>query len=167
MTDLTDSDKEKIILLTDKALNLLSFRPRTCHEMKGKLVQEAVKKGITLDKVEIVIESLKEKRFLSDEDFARWWIDQRETFRPKGERAIKIELRQKGLDQEIINAVLEERKETGKNDFELALSLAQKKIGRLSNLPLKERKEKIIGILQRRGFDWETVSAVIANIFEK
>ena len=39
---------------------------------------------------------------LDDLAFAAWWIDQRNTFRPKGKKLLVYELKQKGISGEII-----------------------------------------------------------------
>jgi SOS response regulatory protein OraA/RecX len=48
---------------------------------------------------------------LDDEAFARSWVESRDRARPRGERAIRDELRLKGIDRAVIDTVLEERRE--------------------------------------------------------
>src|SRR5688572_15407091 len=48
---------------------------------------------------------------LDDETFARAWVESRDRARPRGERAIREELRTKGIDRETIDLVLGERRD--------------------------------------------------------
>ena len=90
-------DKEHYQLLIDKALKLLSIRPRSEKELYGKLFQFSFKRKISQKTIEKVISDLKDRKLIDDKNFISWWVDQRDTFRPKGERVLKVELRQKGV----------------------------------------------------------------------
>ena len=48
---------------------------------------------------------------LDDEAFARAWVESRDRARPRGERAIREELRLKGIDRETVDVVLGERRD--------------------------------------------------------
>ncbi|MBI4067221.1 regulatory protein RecX, partial [Candidatus Gottesmanbacteria bacterium] len=147
-------------------LKLLSFRPRTKKEITTRLHGLVLKKGITNKVLDKVILDLEEKNLINDREFVSWWITQRETFRPKGTRLLKIELRQKGIDSNIIEEVLEER-QSGPNQFEQALALAQKRYTKISSLPTLKVKEKIVGLLGRRGFSYDIIYEVIDTLFKK
>ena len=61
--------------------------------------------------MEGAIERLTELGFLDDEAFARAWLESRDRARPRGERALKFELRRKGVAQGVVEAALDERRE--------------------------------------------------------
>lgn len=153
--------------LRDYALKLLSFRPRSSKEIKGKLTQFSVKKSIPQKTAARVINDLVSQNFINDEEFAVWWFEQRRTFRPKGEKLIQMELQQKGIDKEIIVKALKETAEGKKGEFESALEVASKKIDRFQYLPFKKRKIKISNLLAHRGFSWETIHKVIDSLVQK
>lgn len=159
-------DDDKYQKVRDYALKLLSFRPRSTKEIKGKLMQFSIKRGISSKIVDQVINNLISQNFLNDKDFASWWLEQRDTFRPKGSRIIKMELLQKGIDRETIDQVLKPKKEENE-EFNLALKVANKKILSYHHLPKEEIKIKIGNLLARRGFDWETIHKVIDSLVEK
>ena len=46
---------------------------------------------------------------LDDAAFAAQWVESRDRARPRGERALRHELAQKGIDQGVVAAVLEDR----------------------------------------------------------
>lgn len=153
------SGRKKIF---DKVLNFLSFRPRSEKEVKDYLF----KKKVDEEEAGAVIKELKEKGYLNDEEFARWWIEQRQTFRPKARRVLVIELRQKGIAQDLIVKSLNDyiNKDT---EFEMALKLAKKKAGTLEKLPPDEFRQKLGNYLVRRGFEWEIVKHAIDLVIKK
>lgn len=158
---------ESYHLLIDRALKLLSFRPRSKKEIYLRLNQLALKKGISHKTIDKVMLDLEEKNLINDKEFSKWWIDQRDTFRPKGKRLLKIELRNKGISSETIETITQQQNITSSHEFELALSLAQKKISKLPKLPPLKLKEKISNHLLSRGFSWDTISEVIDTLLKK
>lgn len=150
----------------DYALKLLSFRPRSSREISIKLRQFSAKRNFSDKLVEQIVEELREQKFLDDKEFVRWWIEQRQSFRPKGMRAIKTELLNKGIEKEIIDAIFAADK--GKiNEYDLALKVINKKLVHLSHLSSEKMKIKIRDLLLRRGFDWDVIYKVIDSTFEK
>jgi len=122
--------------LTAKALRLLSYRPRSIREIKKRLT----KTNADTNTINRVINNLIEQNLLNDQEFARWWVDQRVKFRPRGNYALTQELVQKGLDREIIDSVL--------LSFDAELALAKK-------LPQSK--------LSSRGFSFSVIDALNAK----
>lgn len=169
----------------NKAIRFLSFRPRSEKEVRDNLkklaVTEAQRNAITEARrssrkhrdsvysvdysvssvVDQVIQKLKEQNFLNDQEFAKWWIEQRTTFRPKGMRAIKIELRQKGISDEIIEYQISNIKFPISNEVELAKKLVEQRMPRYKNLPKQKVYERLARFLASRGFDFETIKGVL------
>ncbi len=154
-------------LLIDKALKLISLRPRSKKEITGKLQFLGIKKGTPPKILEKVIQDLEDRGLINDREFILWWKEQRDTFRPKGTRLLKMELRNKGIDSRLIDEVLEESENIQSHEFELALSLAQKRASKIDYFPIKQQKEKIAGLLSRRGFSWEIIYKVIDTVLKK
>ncbi len=115
----------------------------------------------------MVIEKLKNINQLNDADFARFWIESRNRFRPKGKRLLKMELAQKGLDRNLIEEILDESSQKGTNDLELAQKAITKKIPLFKKLPKDKLREKVAGFLSRRGFNWETIKSVVDSLLSK
>ncbi len=82
-------------LAYQKALNYLAARPRSVAEVDGYLQR----KGYLETTIQIVLERLQAHQYLDDDAFARFWIDNRNRFRPRGTPALRQELRQKGLER--------------------------------------------------------------------
>lgn len=138
----------KVFSLEDlqaKALNLLSFRPRSVNEMKFRLKRSGGETAL----VDRLIEGLVQDGLLDDQKFAAWWVDQRCRFRPKGNTALKSELMQKGVSSDVIAGVLL----SPEQEKMLAKDLVNRR-----NWP---DKETISSRLFSRGFSAGTVSAII------
>jgi len=103
----TEADPKKQL---NKAVHLLSFRPRSAVELKQRGLAAAIPKLIELD-------------LIDDQKFARWWVDQRVRLNPRGNIALKTELMQKGIDREIIDSVLLSKDQ----EIDLAKKLLAKK----------------------------------------
>ena len=92
---------------------------------------------------------------MDDDAFARYWLEHRERYRPRGARAIGYELRQKGVDKEIIDNVLIELDEEAS-----AWAAIERKLNRWRALAPAEFRKKAMGFLSRRGFGYDTVRVV-------
>ncbi len=160
-------DNENYQKLRDYALRLLSFRPRSIAEISAKLRKYCIRRNFPDALYLEVIEDLKQQKFLDDESFVRWWKQQRQSSKPKGLHAIKMELLQKGIDKDLIEPVLDEKTEEGASEYDLAIRVVNRKIDALKNLSAEKRKIKIRDMLARRGFDWETIRKVIDSWGEK
>lgn len=149
----------------NRALRFLSFRPRSEKEVRSylKLKIKNLELRIKQETIDLVIDKLKQQKFIDDIEFTKWWVDQRTRIKPKGSRLIKFELKQKGISDELI-----ENSNLGiKNDFEKALELAQKRMPRYRNETPKKIYEKMGRFLSSKGFDWDIIKKVIDQVLEK
>jgi regulatory protein len=152
----------------NSTLRFLSFRPRSEKEIREKLKRKKAEPLV----IEKVIAKLKEQKLINDEEFARWWIEQRTSFRPRSLRLIKLELRQKGISDETVEDQISKIKDQIENDLERAKRLVEKRIKRFRNpsaslraskfgMTREEKYQKLGSYLARRGFDWETIKESI------
>ncbi len=139
----------------DAAVRYLATRPRTVAEihrhLRGKRFDDAA--------IEHAVDKLRAQRYVDDEAFARWWLEQRERFRPRGDRALRTELVQKGVGRDTIDLVLGERAPDA--DVQQARRALSRPLTRWATLPPPERKRKIHAYLAQRGFDYDTIDDVI------
>lgn len=157
--------KEKVEegTLYNNALNFLSFRPRSEKEVRDHFKKKKIV-GIHVDKT---IAKLKKLKLLDDEKFCLWWIEQRNNFRPKGIRALEMELREKGVDRETVRNVLEDKK-SGQTEKETCLALGSKwLLRRHVNLAIPKQKERLFRYLASRGFDFSVVLETIDTLKKK
>lgn len=160
-------EDEKYQVLKDYGLRLISIRPRSKKEISGKLSQYAEKRQFPANLTDKLLNELSELNLVNDEDFASWWTEQRRTFRPKGEKLIRLELLQKGIDKDVIDAVVSDENREGLSDYDLAMKAMEKKLPRFQKLSTIKMKIKIRDFLFRRGFGWEIISKVIDSLVKK
>ena len=140
------------------AFRSLKIRERSVLELREKLVLKKVPK----DTIDQTIKFLLTKKFLDDRTFARNWIRYRRA-RPFGPKRIKLELRQKGVDDEIIAQELEDAF-TGFNQEEVVQVLASRRAARYRDEDPIKRKRKVFDFLARRGFSLEMITKAIRKI---
>ena len=139
------------------ALRLLNYRPRSAAEIRSGLR----KKGYADDIIQPVIDRLTAVDLLNDEAFARYWVEQRETFKPRSQFALRQELQQKGVSRGIIDAALESVDEES-----AARQAAQKKARQLSRLTEESFRAKLGGFLQRRGFHYGLIKQITEEMWQ-
>lgn len=154
-------DDESYQKIKDYALKLLSFRPRSIAELQTRIKKYSIKKGIDSHLLSKLLDELTGQNLLNDEEFVRWWLDQRQTFKPKGIYAVGKELEGKGIDREVIDKVVADTQSQRISDFDLALRMIAKKVPVFKNLGKDEFKMKVRNLLLRRGFSFETIKKVI------
>jgi len=147
----------------NKALEFLSYRTRSEKEVRDKLKTKQAEPGI----IEKVISKLKEKRFINDEEFARQWIENRNRFKPRSLRLIKLELRQKGIEEEIVEKVIQDLDFNSESELEQAKKLVEKRIDKVRDLPKQEIYQKLGRFLASKGFNWDTVKKAIDEVLDK
>jgi regulatory protein len=138
------------------AYRLISLRPRSTAEIRRHLH----KKGVDDGSIEQVIGRLTELDLLDDAAFARYWVDQRETFKPRGRRALQYELTQKGLSRQLVEQALAEVDEKA-----AARRAGEKKASLWAHLSEEEFLTKMGGFLGRRGFDYALIAEVSAQLW--
>ena len=139
------------------AVRLLGYRPRSRLEIERRLRQ----KDYSAEAIGAAIERLLANQRLDDAAFAQSWLDNRERFRPRGARALRYELRQKGIDNSTINEAL-----TGLDEDALAWAAVEGKIDRWRTLDQSDFRKKMMGFLSRRGFNYATIRTVCQRAWE-
>jgi regulatory protein len=151
-------DEQKVY---DRAVRFLSYRPRSVVELRRHLGRS----GISEAAVEIAVERLKRQGYLDDSEFARFWVESRQRFKPRGERALRQELSQKGLDAETISAAT-----CGLEADVLAYDAGRTRAMRLASLAQTDPsafRQKLSSHLLRRGFDYDVVREVVDRLLHE
>ena len=125
--------------------------------MRKRLKQKGYEENV----VEIVIDRLTELSLLDDAEFAKYWVEQRETFRPRSRRALRYELYQKGVSRETVEKALSEIDET-----DSAKRAAGKKLHQWERLPRDDFFQKIHRFLQSRGFNYAVATEVSEELWQ-
>jgi regulatory protein len=142
-----------------KSLHFLSYRARSVNEVRKNLQKHEIPDAV----IEDTLVKLQSNGLIGDEEFAKAWVENRSTFRPRGRRALAVELRQKGLPDTIIQTTLDETVD----EEILALEAGRKYARKLEKLGQLEFRKKLSGFLARRGFSYEVTSPIIRQVWEE
>jgi regulatory protein len=99
---------------------------------------------------------------VDDQNFAKSWVENRSEFRPRGSQMLRLELRQKGIQDQVIADALSDIDESV-----LALKAARKRARRFENLEWQEFRKKMNGFLARRGFHYGIISEVLPKVWDE
>ena len=139
---------------TEAALVFLGYRPRSEKEVRDRLRRG----GFEPDAIEHAIARLHEWRYLDDADFARRWIENRTTHRPRGRRLLQQELRHKGIDSEIARDAIDEVEldETG-----AAETLARRRLPAYAGDEPAAIRRRLGAYLARRGYGYDVIRVAL------
>jgi regulatory protein len=142
-----------------KAMRFLGYRARSVQEVRDNLEKHEIPEAV----IEEVLKRLQETGLLNDQQFAQTWVENRNTFRPRSRRALSLELRRKGLDDEVVQDVLNENVD----ENALALEAARKYARKVHGLEWLEFRQKLGGFLGRRGFSYPVIAPVLRQIWDE
>jgi regulatory protein len=158
-------DDPEVVL--EAAARFLEARSRSVGEVRRRLGQA----GYRSELVEAAIVRLTELGMLDDATFGRAWVESRDRAHPRGERALRRELQLKGIDRELIDGLLEERRdgdgsadEPSSADLEAARRLIARSARALERVAdPRVRRQRAYALLARHGFDSEICREVAAS----
>lgn len=154
--ELKSSDTDEVAF--QRALNFLSYRPRSSWEIERNLRKHEIDENIITQ----TLARLKEKKFVNDTEFAALWVENRSAFKPRGARMLRMELRQKGIaDEDIHKALLD------LDELNLVYQAASARAPRFKHLEWNEFRKKLYGYLSRRGFNYENISEIVSKVWEE
>ncbi len=139
------------------AQRFLAVRPRSAREVGRRLARA----GFDAAAVEATLGRLRELRLLDDAEFARYWVDQRQTFRPRGAHVVRGELRRLGVAADDVHAAVEGLGAHAEDDAYRAVA---RRAGQWRDLDDRIFASRITQYLARRGFDWETIAATVRRL---
>lgn len=141
-----------------RGLYFLNFRPRSRMEIKTYLIR----KDFPPDAVKSTLSRLESHGYINDHEFARLWIENRRRLKPKGMYALVGELKQKGIDDQIIKDLLLDFDET-----ESAWEAIAPRLNRIQTDDKNAFSKKIYGFLSRRGFSYSICKQICDQAWEK
>ncbi len=139
------------------AFFLLKFRLRSEQEIVSRLEKKKFNESI----ISQTVEFLKAKKFLSNEEFARAWLESR-LKKSLGLRRIIQELKEKGVSREIIDSNISRIKEDY-SEKEIVAEIFKKRMSKIKGIYAKKAKARVYAYLLRRGFSMDTVMDVISK----
>ena len=165
-------------VVLEAAARFLEVRSRSVAEVRRRLTSN----GYRPDLIDGAITRMTELGMLDDQAFARAWVESRDRSRPRGERAIRVELSQKGVDRVVIDEVLAARRAGGldiddptppvdpdaptvsadRSAAERLMAKHSRSLARVADP--RQRRARAYSLLARNGFDPETCREVAATV---
>jgi regulatory protein len=142
------------------ALRLLSVRPRSLEEMRGRLRLKKYPDGVIGE----VLALFKRQGLLDDEKFAKLFAQSRLYSRPVGKRELEFELRKKGLSKELVSRTIEDLGEY--DETEIAYQLVFSRFHKMTGVSPEKKKARLFGFLKRRGFSNAAIFSVLSKLFK-
>jgi regulatory protein len=164
----------------DAAARFLEVRPRSVEEVRRRL-REA---GYRPELIDGAVDRMTALGYLDDAAFARSWVESRDRARPRGARALRAELRRKGVAAADIEAALLAREAAARgadeddaaagsaggeramsraSDEDAAIRLLARRGGAVLREPdPRKRRAKAYALLARNGFDPDVCATVAA-----
>ena len=141
----------------DKAMGYLTRRMHSQRELKQKLSRAE----FSPETIEAVLARLQELGYVDDREFARQKLAVAQRKLIGGRRAM-AELMKSGVSGEIAQQAIEEHF-SGDDARGNAQKLIDKNLPRLLRLDRLTAQRRLVGLLQRRGFDYETIKPLVTR----
>ncbi|HOG48064.1 MAG TPA: RecX family transcriptional regulator [Anaerolineae bacterium] len=142
----------------DRALRFLSYRPRSSEEVRRYLAGKQVAEEVASE----VLQRLARAGLVDDAAFARFWVENRTSFRPRGASALRYELRRKGIGESAIEAAVAAVDEDGS-----AYQAAQARAARLLHVDRDTFYRRLGEFLRRRGFSYATARDAVERLWRE
>jgi regulatory protein len=144
----------------NRAVKLLAAKPRSIGELRERLLEKSWTNAEIVDQV---LETLKEYKYVDDEQFASDLALAKLRQRPQGKRRLQHTMSRKQLDRETVDKAIDAAFETiPETDL---IDLAVAKWLRLRGRPeTRDETKKLYDHLLRQGFGFDLVRDRVASI---
>ena len=140
----------------DKAYNLALAYVARRMRIEGELHDYFRRKQYAPELAEQLLAKLRRLRFVDDAEFARRWVENRRRLKATSTKKLRLELRQKRVNSDVIQAVLAED-ETDENQLLRDLVEKKRRISRYQD------DQKLMMYLARQGFTYDDIKAALAR----
>ncbi len=154
LKELIDSSNEK--RAKEKAMWLISYRDHSKKELIEKL-----RKTADNESAQKAVERLQELGLVNDEKFARRYAEQLLLNKKLSKKATRYKLIEKGIDRQLADEILEEFEVDPKEQIR---DIIESKY--ISSFDDEKGKKRAIAALQRRGFSWGDIKAILEEYTE-
>jgi regulatory protein len=143
----------------DRAMVSLGSRLHSRAELRRKLMRREY--GETV--VNAVLDDLARLGYVDDERFARTKALSAAQHKHHGRRRAMIELRKSGVGAGVAERALDDVY-SAHDSTAVARQLAEKQVARLKKLEPAVARRRLVGMLQRRGFDYASIKPVVDDV---
>lgn len=148
---------EELRWVRESALKFLGYRARSRMEIKQRLERHGYDPAL----IDEALAALGRSGLIDDAEFSRSWVSARTASgsRPMGPNRLKAELRQKGIERDLVDQAMEPL--DAETELGLALKVGRQKVEQLHREDPHTARRKLTAALMRRGFGWEVCSKVL------
>ncbi len=132
-------------------------KTRTTKYKSRKTGEIKEREGVSQELTERVFGRLRERGYIDDEKFARWWVENRNVRKGSSRRKLASELSQKGVSTAVIEATLAD---SGRTDSDELMKIVAKKQGKYAD------EQKLIAYLARQGFSYDDIKQALNAEFD-
>ena len=140
------------------ALKLLSYRSRSRKELFERLRR----KGFGSSQIKEAIENLEDAGLINDKDLAPELLRYSVEYKSFGKKGIRTFLSKRGIGRDLIDEVLSNH--SPETEEKTAVGFVERKLENLKNYPEDIKRQKLRGMLRRRGFSWEVINRVVNSM---
>lgn len=151
-----------------RALEYCLMRPHSAKEVRDYLWRKTLstksrsrktgevytKEGVSKQVTERVYNRLVERGYINDESFARYWIENRNQTKGSSLRKLQNELRAKGIEQSMIQMVLDGSSRSDEDELQKVIAKKRRKY---------PDEQKFIQYLMRQGFRYDDVKEALTQ----
>jgi regulatory protein len=127
-------------------LRKLTAAPRS----RAQLADDLAARAVPADVATAVLDRFTEVGLVDDAAFAETWVRSRQATRGLSRRALRQELRAKGVDDEIVSEAVEAVDD--ETELETARALVARRVRSTRGLPEETRVRRLVGQLARKGY---------------
>jgi regulatory protein len=143
----------------DTAIRYIESRLHSRAELKRKLARREYGGPV----IEAALDDLARMGYINDARFAQTKAQSAAQHKQHGPRRAMVELMKAGVTGETARRAVEDVYEAT-DGAAIARKLAEKQIARLKRLEPQAARRRLIGMLQRRGFDYDTIKPVVDDV---
>ncbi|MGC8765113.1 MAG: regulatory protein RecX [Brevinematia bacterium] len=143
------------------SLHFIKYRPRTRREVSEKLRM----KGFNSKIINEALKHLERESFIDDRLFAKGWIKERLFSKMLGKKKVILELKRKGIADNIISEVMKEVYKP-EDEKENALRFLHSKFRKASEKEKFER-ERLIKLLISKGYSYNISEEAVRDFLEE
>jgi len=151
-----DLKKYKKLSSDDNSFNRALRYAAIRNHSQWEIQQYLLRKAVSEDQSQNIIQRLADLGFIDDQNFARSWVENRRLLKPVSRRRLEQELRQKHVPSEIIKETLGQ---DVAEEIDVLKALIAKKRGQTSY----RDNQKLVGYLSRQGFSYEDIKRALTD----
>ena len=144
-----------------KARQIVYDRLAVQARSRGDLEQALAKKQVSAEVAAAILDKFEDAGLVDDAEFARSWVQSRQRSKGLSSRVLAMELRRKGVDDELVSDALDEL--DPQMEIEAAHRLVQTKLRSMSTLDETTKLRRLTGLLARKGYSSQVAFDVVRH----